>query len=44
MLIYACVIQGRTIGEFSKDKFPGEFMDSWRSAVSGGKFEKVHLH
>ena len=29
------------LGEFSKDKFPGEFMDSWRSALKSGGFEKV---
>ena len=41
IILTMCVFQGRTIGEFSKDKFPGEFMDAWRSAVSSGKFEKA---
>ena len=31
------------MGEFTKDKFPGEFMDSWRSAVGAAGFDKVDL-
>lgn len=35
--------KGKTLGEFSKDKFPGEFMDSWRGALKSGGFEKVDV-
>lgn len=35
--------KGKTMGEFSKDKFPGEFMDGWRSALKGEGFEKVDV-
>lgn len=31
------------VGEFSKDKFPGEFMDAWRSAISPEKFDMASL-
>ncbi|KAJ8303246.1 hypothetical protein KUTeg_019642 [Tegillarca granosa] len=34
---------GKAVGEFSKDKFPGEFMDGWRSALKGGGFDKVDV-
>lgn len=34
---------GKVIGEFSKDRFPGEFMDSWRSAISAEKFDTVDV-
>jgi hypothetical protein len=29
------------IGEFAKDKFPGEFVASWKSELDSAKFEKV---
>ncbi|XP_045194199.1 FACT complex subunit SPT16-like [Mercenaria mercenaria] len=35
--------KGKTIGDFSKDKFPGDFMDAWRSALKGANFEKVDV-
>ena len=35
------ILQGKTLGEFSKDKFKGDFMDTWRSALKGTSFEKV---
>lgn len=35
--------KGKTIGEFSKDKFPGEFMESWRSALGAASFQKVDV-
>lgn len=35
--------QGKTIGTFQKDKFPGEFMDSWWSAISAESIEKVDV-
>ncbi|XP_023209921.1 FACT complex subunit SPT16-like [Centruroides sculpturatus] len=35
--------KGSTIGCFVKDKFPGEFLDSWRTALGAGKFEKVDV-
>ncbi|XP_077504278.1 SPT16 homolog, facilitates chromatin remodeling subunit dre4 isoform X1 [Amblyomma americanum] len=34
---------GKVVGEFSKDKFPGEFMDAWRSAISAEKFDTVDV-
>ena len=33
--------QGQKLGEFGREKFPGEFMDAWRSAVSDAHLEKV---
>jgi len=35
--------QGQVLGEFGREKFPGEFMDAWRSAVTGAHFDKVCL-
>ncbi|KAL3860233.1 hypothetical protein ACJMK2_010387 [Sinanodonta woodiana] len=35
--------KGKTVGEFSKDKFPGEFMDIFRAAIKSGNFEKVDV-
>lgn len=32
---------GKRIGIFSKDKFPGDFMNSWNDALSKEGFEKV---
>ncbi|KAL1441416.1 hypothetical protein MTO96_001056 [Rhipicephalus appendiculatus] len=34
---------GKVVGEFSKDKFPGEFMDAWRSAIAPEKFDMVDI-
>lgn len=34
---------GKVVGEFSKDKFPGEFMDAWRSAIAPEKFDLVDV-
>lgn len=34
---------GKSVGTFSKDKFPGEFMDAWRDAFSKAGFETVRL-
>ncbi|XP_052830934.1 FACT complex subunit SPT16 [Octopus bimaculoides] len=33
--------KGKTIGEFIKDKFPGDFMDGWRAALKAEDFTKV---
>lgn len=33
--------KGKTVGEFAKDKFPGEFMDGWRNSLKGEGFVKV---
>ncbi|XP_041375424.1 FACT complex subunit SPT16-like [Gigantopelta aegis] len=33
--------KGKTVGVFSKDKFPGDFMDGWRGAIKD--FEKVDV-
>uniref|UniRef100_U5EVZ2 FACT complex subunit n=1 Tax=Corethrella appendiculata TaxID=1370023 RepID=U5EVZ2_9DIPT len=36
--------KGKTIGVFSKDKFPGEFCESWRSCLKGEtSFENVDI-
>ncbi|KAG8190381.1 hypothetical protein JTE90_022025 [Oedothorax gibbosus] len=35
--------KGSTIGEFAKDKFPGEFSESWRSVLSKESFETVDV-
>ena len=37
------LLQGKTIGEFSKDKFPGEFMDGWRNALKDCGLAKVSI-
>nr|XP_006121060.1 FACT complex subunit SPT16 [Pelodiscus sinensis] len=34
---------GKRIGVFSKDKFPGEFMKSWNDCLSKEGFEKVDI-
>ena len=34
-------LQGKTLGEFSKDKFPGEFLGSWKKALEDAKIDKV---
>ncbi|VDI07180.1 Hypothetical predicted protein [Mytilus galloprovincialis] len=35
--------KGKTVGEFAKDKFPGEFMDGWRNSLKGEGFVKVDI-
>lgn len=35
--------KGKTVGEFGKDKFPGEFMDAWRAALKNENFETVDV-
>jgi len=35
--------KGKTIGEFSKDKFKNEFTDACRNAIKGAGFEKVDV-
>lgn len=35
--------KGKTLGVFMKDKFPGEFMDSWKSVVSEAKLETMDV-
>jgi len=35
--------KGKTLGVFSKDKFPGSFMDLWRDALKKENFETVDL-
>lgn len=35
--------KGKTVGEFSKDKFPGDFMDGWRAALKAEDFTKVDI-
>lgn len=32
---------GKIIGTFTKDKFPGDFMEGWRKAFPQGGFETV---
>ncbi|GIY82430.1 FACT complex subunit SPT16 [Caerostris extrusa] len=33
--------KGTTVGEFAKDKFPSEFLDSWRATLSKENFDIV---
>ncbi|XP_071482833.1 FACT complex subunit SPT16-like, partial [Diadema antillarum] len=35
--------EGSTIGTFQKDKFPGDFMEAWRSALSSGGLKPVRI-
>lgn len=32
---------GKTVGVFSKDKFPGDYMKSWNDTLSSEGLEKV---
>jgi nucleosome binding factor SPN SPT16 subunit len=32
---------GKVVGNFSKDVFPGTFMDAWRSVIKKAEFEMV---
>lgn len=34
---------GKTLGVFAKDNYPGEFMDLWRAALKEEKFETVDV-
>lgn len=34
---------GKTLGIFSKDNYPGEFMDSWRAAIKKENFSTVDV-
>lgn len=34
---------GKTIGIFGKDSFPGEFCESWKAALKDESFEKVDV-
>ncbi|KAJ6643723.1 FACT complex subunit spt16 [Pseudolycoriella hygida] len=34
---------GKTIGIFAKDNFPGEFCESWKAALKDANFEKVDV-
>lgn len=33
--------EGKTVGVFSKDKFPGEYMKSWNDTLTAESLEKV---
>jgi nucleosome binding factor SPN SPT16 subunit len=33
--------QGKMLGVFSKDNYPGNFMDAWRAALKKEHFETV---
>lgn len=35
--------KGKTLGVFSKDNYPGEFMQAWRGAISKEEFETVDI-
>ncbi|KAK6982924.1 FACT complex subunit SPT16-like isoform X1 [Biomphalaria glabrata] len=35
--------KGKTVGEFSKDKYSGELMEGWRNAIKEAGFEKVDV-
>lgn len=34
---------GKTIGVFAKDSFPGEFCESWKTALKDQPFDKVDV-
>ncbi|OWR42080.1 FACT complex subunit spt16 isoform X2 [Danaus plexippus] len=34
---------GKTLGVFAKDNYPGEFCESWKSAMKAEKFENVDI-
>lgn len=34
---------GKTVGVFSKDKFPGEYMKSWNDTITAEGLEKVRM-
>lgn len=36
--------EGKTVGVFSKDKFPGEYMKSWNDTLTAEGLEKVRLN
>ncbi|XP_076357852.1 SPT16 homolog, facilitates chromatin remodeling subunit dre4 [Tachypleus tridentatus] len=35
--------KGSVTGEFTKDKFPGEFLESWRAALAVAKFDSIDV-
>ncbi|XP_063951378.1 FACT complex subunit SPT16-like [Lytechinus pictus] len=35
--------EGKKIGTFQKDKFPGDFMEGWRTALTNGGFQQVDI-
>lgn len=35
--------EGKTVGIFSKDKFPGEYMKSWNDTITAEGLEKVRM-
>lgn len=35
--------EGKTVGVFIKDKFPGEYMKSWNDTITAEGLEKVRL-
>ncbi|XP_030831419.1 FACT complex subunit SPT16 [Strongylocentrotus purpuratus] len=35
--------EGAKLGTFQKDKFPGDFMEGWRTALSNGGFQQVDI-
>ena len=42
MELITCICsQGKTVGEFTKDRFPGDFMTAWRSELDSESLEKV---
>ena len=36
--------EGKSVGEFSEDKFPGEFIDGWRKIVDASSSELSKLN
>lgn len=34
---------GKTLGVFAKDNYPGEFCESWKTAMKAEKFENVDI-
>lgn len=35
---------GKSVGIFSKEKYPGAFLDAWRTEFDKGNFETVNLY
>lgn len=35
--------EGKTVGVFSKDKFPGDYMKSWNDTITAEGLDKVRL-
>jgi len=36
--------KGKTLGVFSKENYPGAFMDAWRATLKNESFDTVKRH